>query len=197
MSPRPQLPLSQAVLGLTLFARIALPLTRDGYSLLDMFLQIVARNPVGGLTFLIMFASPQLFGLAVALAGVVRDERRALLGVQLPLAILQGMTFLVGISMVGNTRVLAPWALLGFALISSGYYLYATGEAAASTRGGLSLRWHVRWGALLIAGLGGWIRMQAHAGLHLGIALDVALISAVALLAATARREPRPVLQDM
>lgn len=195
MSQRPPLPLSQAVLGLTLFASIALPLSRDGASLLDVFLLIVAKNPVNGLTFLVMFCSPQLFGLAVALAGVVRDERRALLGVQIPLAILQGMTFLAGISVAGSTRVLAPWALLGFALISSGYYLYATGQAAAADRG-LSLRWHVRWGALLIAGFGGWLRLQATGGVHLGIALDVALGSAVALLAATARPTPRPVLED-
>ena len=197
MSSRPPLPLSQVVPGLTLFASIALPLTRDGLSLLDVFLRLVAANPIGGLTFLVMFASPQLFGLAVALAGVVRDERRALLGVQVPLAILQAMVFLAGITVVGNTRVLAPWSLLGFALISSGYYLYASGEAAAASRGGLSLRWHVRWGALLVVGLGGWLRLQATRGLHLGIALDVATISAAVLLALSVRVPPRPVPEDM
>lgn len=190
MSTRP-LPLTPAVLGLTLFASIALPLTRDGLSLLDILIRVISRDPIGGLTFLIMFASPQLFGLAVALSGVVRDSRVALIGVQLPLAVLQAMTFLIGVAMAGNRAAIAPFALLGFALVTSGYYLYASGEAAASSRGGLDLRWYIRWGALLVAGVGGWLRLQALAGLHLGIALDVATIAAALLLVSVAR--PREV----
>ena len=75
MPRRPTLPLLQVVLGFTLFASIALPLSRSGPSLLDMFLRLAGENLIGALGFLIMFASPQLFGLAVATAGFLRDEQ--------------------------------------------------------------------------------------------------------------------------
>ena len=84
--------------------------------------------------------------------------------------------------------MIAPFALAGFAAVTSVYYLYASAEAAASSRGGLSLAWYVRWGALLITGLGLWLRVQTRGGLDLGPAIDVATIAAVLLLAATARR---------
>ena len=195
MSKRPALPLAQAVLGLTLFASIALPLTQGGLSLLDVLLRLLSDSLVVGLTFLLTIASPQLFGLAVAGAWFMRDEQRARGLVQIPLAFLQGNLFLIGVSLAGSPRVVASYALLGFAVITSGYFLYASAEAEARAedpaRGGLSLRWCVRWGALLIAGLGAWLRLQSLRGLGLGLAGDVATVTAVLLLASTARRQPR------
>ena len=189
MSPGPQLPLSQAVLGLSLFASIALPITRDGLSLLDVFLRLAAESPLGALAFLIMFASPQLFGLAVAIARLVRDESIALALVQIPVAILQAMTVLFGMSLINAPTAVAPLALAGFALVSALYYLYTSGEAAAADRP-LPLRWYVRWGALLVAGLGMWLRLQTLGSLQLGLAIDVAIGTAALLLVSTAS-QPR------
>lgn len=185
--PGPLLPLSQAVLGLSLFASIALPLTRDGLSLLDVFLRIAAENPLAGLAFLIMFASPQLFGLGVALARVVRDDQIASALVQYPVAIVQGMIVLFGMSLLNVPKATAPLALAGFAAVSALYYLYASAEAAAAERP-LPLRWYIRWGSLLVAGAGLWLRLQTFGSLHLGVALDVAIVTASLLLVSTARR---------
>ncbi|HEY0133247.1 MAG TPA: hypothetical protein VGB85_04180, partial [Nannocystis sp.] len=168
---------------------IALPFTRDGLSLLDVFLRIAADSPLAGLAFLIMFAAPQLFGLAVAVARLVRDESIALALVQIPVAILQAMTVLFGMSLINNPKAVAPLALAGFALVSALYYLYTSSEAAAADRP-LRLRWYIRWGALLVAGLGMWLRLQALGSLRLGVALDVAVVTAVLLLASTAPRRP-------
>ncbi len=188
MSTQP-VPLTQAVLGLTLFTSIALPLTPSGHSLLDMLVHLFADSPFAALTFLIMFASPQLFGLAVAVAHLLRDAPSARPVVVLPLAVLQAMTFLVAIGLTGTPRVVAPYAFMGFALVTSGYYLYASAEAEAAGRQ-LSLRWYIRWGALLVAGIGAWLRLQSTHGPGLGVAVDVATGAAVLLLASTAR--PRP-----
>lgn len=195
MRPRPVLPLTPAVLGLTIFASIALPLTRSGLSLLDIFVRMAAESPVGALCFLLMFASPQLFGLAVALAGWLRDESVATRCVQYPLSVLQGMTFLAGASIVSARGVIAPLAFVGFAAVTSIYYVYASAEASASERGGLSLRWQIRWGAVLIAGFGGWLRLQSLRGAGLGIAVDVATVAAVLLIADLSRAEPRAAAQ--
>ena len=59
-------------------------------------------------------------------------------------------------------------------------------------RGPLSLRWHLRWGALLIAGFGLWLRLQSLRGAGLGIAVDVATGAAVLLLASLARAPAVP-----
>jgi len=142
---------------------------------------------MAALGFLTMFAAPHLFGLAVAAAHFMREEKLAVGIVQLPLAILQGMIFLLGFTLINAPRPLAAVSFIGFAFVSSGYYVYASAEAAASPRQGLSLRWLIRWGAMLIASTGLWLRLQALAGLHLGVALDVAIASALLLLALTAR----------
>lgn len=187
MPQRPPVSLAQAVAGLTLFATIALPFTPRGQSLLDLLLETLAQNPMAALGFVVMFACPHLFGLAVAAAHLIREEKLAVGIVQLPLAILQSMVFLLGFSLISAPRPIAAISFIGFALVTSGYYVYASGEAAASSRQGLSLRWLIRWGAMLVAGTGGWLRLQALGGLHLGVALDVAIASALLLLALTAR----------
>ncbi|MBK7828102.1 hypothetical protein [Nannocystis sp.] len=190
MPPRtgsPPVPRTHAVLGLTLFATIALPITQGGESLLDILLPLLRESPLGGLTVLVMIACPQLFGLAVAVGHLLRDEQTAIPFVQLPISVMQGMIFLIGVSLISAPKPVAALSFIGFAFVSSGYYLYASAEAAASARGGLSLRWLVRWGALLIAATGLWLRMQALRGLHMGIALDVAVAAALLLLALNAR----------
>lgn len=192
MRPRPVIPLPQAVLGLTIFASIALPLTRAGLSLLDILLRMLVDSPMGALVFLIMFASPQLFGLGVALGGLLRSRTAVDICVQAPVIVMQGMTFLAGISMISSPRTVAPLAFAGFAGVTSVYYLYASAEANASERGPLSLRWHLRWGALLIAGFGLWLRLQSLRGPGLGIAVDVATGAAVLLLASLARNPVLP-----
>jgi hypothetical protein len=78
MPQRPLVSRSQAVAGLTLFATIALPFTPRGQSLLELLLEMLRQSPAGALGFAMMFACPQLFGLAVAGAHFIRgrEDRR-------------------------------------------------------------------------------------------------------------------------
>ena len=183
MRPRPVIPLGQALLGLTLFASIALPLTPRGLSLLDILLRMLADDPMGALVFLIMFASPQLFGLALALGGLLRSRAAVEASVQTTVIVLQGMTTLLGMSMVSAPRTIAPLAYVGFAAVTSFHYLYASANAPE----GLGLRWHLRQGALLIVGLGLWLRLQSLGSVQLGLAIDVATAAAALLLTRLAR----------
>ncbi len=180
---RPVIPLPQALLGLTLFASIALPLTRAGLSLLDILLRMLGDSPMGALVFLIMFASPQLFGLGVALGGLLRSRGAVEALVTAPVIVLQGMTALTGMSLVSAPNTVAPLAYVGFAAVTSLHYLYASANAP----GGLGMRWHLRQGALLVVGLGLWLRLQALGGASLGIAVDVATVAAALLLTSLAR----------
>lgn len=192
MPQRPLVSRSQAAAGLTLFASIALPFTPNGHSLLELLLEMLRQSPAGALGFVLMFACPQLLGLAVAGAHFIRDEKTAASVLQLPLVFLQSMIFLLGVSLITAPRPLASLPFIGFALVSSGYYVYASGEASASAREGLALRWLIRWGAMLVATTGVWLRLQWFRGLELGIAVDVAVASALLLLALTAKAPTRP-----
>lgn len=187
---RREVNLFQAALGMTLFATIAMPIVPDGPSLLDVLLQVARDNPLGALTMLLMFGSPQLFGLAVGIAGLTREDAVARAAVTSMVALMQGMLVMLGVGIVGG-NVVAPVGLFGFAIVTGLYLPYASGEAAASTRGHLSLRWWVRWGALLVAGFGLWLRLQALAGVPIGLAIDVAIAAAVVLLASLAPRDPQ------
>jgi hypothetical protein len=100
---------------------------------------------------------------------------------------MQGMTFLAGVSVISAPRAVAPLAFAGFALVTSIYYLHASAAASGPGRSGLGLRWQLRWGALLIAGFGLWLRLQSLRGADLGVAVDVATAAAVLLLASLAR----------
>lgn len=188
MAQRP-VSLVQAALGLTLFATIALPMSPGGPSLLDLLVHIARDNPLGAVIILVMFGCPQMFGLAVAIAGVAREDEAVRGGVTWFVAILQGMIVLMGFNLLG-APVVAPVALTGFALVTGLYLPYAVGQAEAASGARLSLRWFVRWGALLVAGLGLWLRLQALGGAPIGPAVDVAIGAAVLLLTSLARREP-------
>lgn len=186
---RREVTLVQAALGLTLFATIALPFSPGGPSLLDLLLRAAHQNPLGAAILLVMLGCPHLFGLAVASAWLTRDDAVARAAVTSLVAIMQGMLVMISVNLVG-APVVAPLALLGFGLVTGLYLPYASGEAAASARGQLSLRWYVRWGALLIAGFGLWLRLQTLAGVEIGPAIDVAIGAAVVLLVTLAPRDP-------
>jgi hypothetical protein len=181
--------LLQAALGLTLFATIALPVSPGGRSLLELLLEVAANNPLGAVMLLATFGCPQLFGLAVAFAWLSPDAPGVRVAVTWSVALMQAMLVMIGVNMLGTSSE-AVLALLGFALTTGIYLPDAAGEAAASTREQLSLRWYVRWGALLIAGFGLWLRLQSLAGLRIGPAIDVALVAAALLLVSLAPREP-------
>ena len=107
---RREVNLFQAALGMTLFATIAMPIVPDGPSLLDVLLQVARDNPLGALTMLLMFGSPQLFGLAVGIAGLTREDAVARAAVTSMVALMQGMLVMLGVGIVGG-NVVAPVGL--------------------------------------------------------------------------------------
>jgi hypothetical protein len=81
-------------------------------------------------------------------------------------------------------------ALLGFAIVTA----LGLARHSARTRAegdGPSLAWYIRWGAIVVAGVAGWLRLQRAVGVELGIGLDVALGSAVLLVLSLGRRRFR------
>lgn len=181
-SGTPALPRHSAALGLTLFACIALPLAGPA-SVLDWLLAIAADDPAGALFGLFTFGAPFLFGLAVAIAGLVRDRARAAAVIHVPLALTHAMMVVCALALLQAPRVPLRLAFIGFAFVSSVYYLYARAHAEASDRP-LDPRWLARWGGVVLTGLTGWLHFQTVDGRPFGLALHVAL-AAAALLAAT------------
>lgn len=197
--PRPRLPLALAVFGTILFAASAMPLTPGGASFLQLVLAALARNPLEGLVLALGFGAPFWFGLVVALGawpkgplgpGALQQlliSNASLLHAQLLLA--AWMLWRDGLGVM-------PGALLGFAIVSGGFFTVQHASAAAEggegpQQGGLTPRWLIRWTATVIVSICGWLRLQVLAGLAFGWAIEVALASAVALALVLARR-PQP-----
>ncbi|HEY8376427.1 MAG TPA: hypothetical protein VIK91_08060 [Nannocystis sp.] len=179
----PALPRHSAVLGLTLFTAIALPISGTA-SFLDWLIRLGAHDPVGAFFILITFGAPFLFGLAVAAGGLlIRDHRLAAGVIQIPLAFTHATMVLQALELLQVPGVPLRLSFVGFSLVSTAYYLYAQAHAEASDRP-LGPRWFARWGAVIVTGTTLWLEFQTLRGQPLGLAVDVALASAV-LLAVT------------
>ena len=98
-------------------------------------------------------------------------------------ALTHAMMVVCALALVQAPRVPLRLAFIGFAFVSSVYYLYARAHAEASDRP-LDPRWLARWGGVVLTGLTAWLHLQTLGGRPFGLALHVAL-AAAALLAAT------------
>jgi hypothetical protein len=183
----PVLPRHSAALGLTLFATIALPVVGDA-SVLDWLLAIGARDPIGAVFGLCTFGAPFLFGLAVAVASVLRDRQRAAQVIQIPLSLTHAVLVLHALALVHAPGIPLRLSYLGFTAVASIYYLYAKAEADAADRP-LDARWLTRWGGVVLTGVTFWLHFQSFGHRPFGVAIHVALAAAF-LLAATTPREP-------
>lgn len=184
-SGTPALPRHSAVLGLTLFAAIAAPIS-GGVSVVDWLWQLGARDPLAALLFLFTFGAPFLFGLAVALAGVLRDHQRAADVIQVPLALTHGVLVIHALVVAQLPRVPLRFGFVGFVAVASVYYLYARAEAEAADRP-LSPRWLARWGGLVLTGVTFWLHFQTLNQRPFGPAIHLAFAAAFLLAATTPR----------
>ncbi|PCC67923.1 hypothetical protein SAMN02745121_04734 [Nannocystis exedens] len=184
----PVLPSHSAALGLTLFAAIALPIVGDA-SVLDWLLAIGARDPIAAVFGLLTFGSPFLFGLAVAVAGLLRDRERAAQVIAVPLSFLHAVLVLHAAALVQAPRVPLRLSFIGFTAVACVYYLYAKAEADASDRP-LGPRWLTRWGGVVLTGVTLWLHFQTFGQRPFGLALHVALAAAFLLAATTPRESP-------
>lgn len=191
----PALPRHSAVFGLTILASIAVPMSGT-VSVLDWLARIFQRDPVAGLMTLFTIGSPFLFGLAVGLAGVLRDHDLAARLIRLPLVLVHTMLALYAL-LVAQVPGAVPlrWPFVGFAGVACLYFIYSSAEADAAGRP-LRPAWLARWGGVVLAGLAAWLEFQTLGHRPFGPALHLAL-AAAALLAATAPRRPgRPADDD-
>lgn len=186
-SGTPALPRHSAVLGFTLFASIAAPFA-DGVSVLDWLWELGARDPFAAVLGLFTFGAPFLFGLAVALAGLVRDPRRAAAVIQIPLALTHAVLVLHALVVVQIPRLPLRFSFVGFVAVASIYYLYARADADAADRP-LGPGWLARWGGIVLTGVTFWLHFQTFGPRPFGPAIHLALAAAF-LLAATTPRDP-------
>jgi hypothetical protein len=184
----PTIPKLTAVFGLGLAGSIALPLLPDGTSFVDLVIEAFARALLEGVLLLVGYGSPFLFGLAAALGILVLEPAVARRVVRIPIAFMHSQLLLVAIVlMMARDRVVAAVALLGFAIVTALAFAMHTARTRAEGDGP-SLAWYVRWGAIVVAGVAGWTRLQRVAGIELGLAVDVALVSSVLMIVVLGRR---------
>jgi len=174
-------PRSAAVLGLLLFACAFLPLTPEGRSFVEVVRDTFADGVLPGVVMLVGFGSPFLFGLAVAIGMGLSDEAVAARLVRNPVTMMHSQLILVAwVIWRQDGDAVASLPLFGFAVVSG---LYLVRHSAAERAAGRmpSFAWTVRWGAMMIAAIAGWLLLQRVAGLTMGRAVEVAGLCALGL----------------
>jgi hypothetical protein len=191
----PQLPATLTLPALVLAAAIAAPLHPDGFSFAQLLWVAFLRSPLEGLIMLLGFGAPFCFGAIVLLLAATGQRVHRRIGERLlvmNLSFLHAQLVLIAGLLWSRGQGVMPIALLGFAVVSGGYFIvHHAREAAvggfdehsgATTPGaGPTQRWLVRWGATVIVAICGWIRLQMLAGVRLGWAIEVMLGACVAM----------------
>jgi hypothetical protein len=178
------------VCGAAIALAAALPLTPDGRSFLAMLRAELERGLLDAVMMLFGFGSPFLFGLAVALVAWPRLRALAIELVRTPLGLVHGQLLLVAFVLWRQGRAIAALPLFAFAVLGAVGYAWSGTGAPGGNR--LPLVSTVRWGAMVIAGIAAWCRLQRLAGIELGIAVDVVLGAALVLSWASRPRAASP-----
>ncbi len=180
-----------AVFALGLAASAALPLLRDGTSFLELVIEAFGRSVLEGFLLKVGFGSPFLFGLTAAIGILALERSVARRIVRIPVAFMHSQLLLVAITlMTARDSVVAAVALVGLAIVAASRFALHTARTRAEGDGP-SLAWYVQWGAVIVAGVAGWMRLQRVVGIELGIGLDVALGCAVAMVVTLGRHRFR------
>jgi hypothetical protein len=180
-----------AVLGLVLAGSAAMPWLPDGATFVDLVIEAFHRSVLEAVLLTVGFGSPFLFGLCVALGILALRPPIARRLVRLPIGFMHSQLVLVAIVMMTEReRVAGAVALLGFAVVSALRFAFHSARTRAEGDGP-SLAWLVRWGAMIVAGVAGWMELQRVADIAFGRGLDVALASAVLMILAFGHRRFR------
>jgi hypothetical protein len=202
-SPVRRLPPALIVFGSILFGCAALPLTPGGASFFSLVLAAFASNPLQGLIMALGFGAPFWFGLVVAIGAwpkspLSEDGLRQLLISNASL--LHGQLGVVAWLLWRDGVGVMPFALLGFAVVSGGFFIVrhaseSAAEGSVDEQGrrheGLSPLWLIRWTATVVVGVCGWVRLQMLGDLTFGWAVEATLASCVAIAVLLSRRENR------
>lgn len=179
----PSAPRLAAVLGALLFASALLPLTPAGRSFVQVVRDTFAEGPLAGVVMTLGFGSPFLFGLGVALGVWQRSDATATRLVRNQVTMMHSQLILVAWMVWRQGEgVVAALPLLLFA-VGSGLYLVQRSASERASGRTPSFAWMVRWGAMVIAAVAGWLVLQRSAGLAMGYAVHVAGMCAVGLVA--------------
>ncbi len=172
--------------GLAIVIAAALPITPDGRSFVALLIAEFQRGLLQGVLMLSGFGSPFLFGLAVLgvawprLHDAARDVLRG------PIGLMHGQLLLVAFVVWRHGQAVAALPLLGFAVVGAVVYVRSGMAAPGGKR--LTALATMRWGAIVVAGVAAWCRLQALAGVSLGRAVDVVLAASLVLAIVTRPR---------
>ncbi len=190
-SPAAPIPAGVPLLGLAIALAAGLPITPQGASFLQLLWASFRRGMLEGVLMLVGFGSPFLFGLALFVGVVACSRETATRLVRIPIALMHAQLVLVAAAIVRGGEAIAAWALLGFAVVSGAHLAHHTARSMASDGRGPSLQWYARWGAMVVAAIAGWSRMQRLGGVELGLAVDVVGVCALGIVFMTTLRGRR------
>ncbi|MCA9660475.1 MAG: hypothetical protein KC486_19175 [Myxococcales bacterium] len=177
-----------ALAGIGLGLAGALPLTVGGRSFFDVAWELLNTVGWAAVPMLLMVGAPFLLGLLIGAAGLAPGSQLLFLGISALVSLIQADLVYLALHLIGAEGPVAPYALIGFAAVTSVAMILGSAELRARGDGRRPpLRWWIRWGALLVAGLALWIRLQSLQGAPIGLAIDGALLSSVLIIAALRR----------
>lgn len=178
--PSPRLPGRVALLGAILAGTAALPIAPDGSSFIDYVRMAFGRGALEGLLMVAGFGSPFLFGLAVAAASRMTPQAGARL-VRAPIAMMHSQLLLVAWAVWRHGEAIAAGPMFLFAIVSAIYLALSSAKRRAEDTGP-SLQWSVRWGAMVVASICMWARIQMFGAVKLGVAIDAAWLCAAGIV---------------
>jgi hypothetical protein len=190
--PKRELPLALVIPATILVGAIAAPLTPDGYSFAQLLYVAFLRSPIEALITLLGFGSPFCFGAITLLLVAGRERLLPTFGERLlvvNLSFLHAQLLLVAGLLFSRGHGMLPSALLGFALVSGGFFLvhHARSSTIEGSRGPTQL-WLIRWGATVIVAICGWMRLQMLIDVRFGWAIELILGACVMMTVLVARR---------
>lgn len=197
-SPTPELPRALLIPALLLSAAIAAPLTPEGYSFAQILYVVFSRSVVEGVITLLGFGSPFVFGLLTVALVLAGKRLHPAVGERLlvaNLSLLHTQLVLVAGLLAWNGQGKLPIALLGFAIVSGGFFILQHAKSSAAAGGlehapprGPTQAWLVRWGATVIVAVCGWIRLQTLVDVRLGWAIELMLGAGMMMTVLVAKR---------
>jgi hypothetical protein len=113
------------------------------------------------------------------------------------LSFLHAQLLLVAGLLFFRGHAMLPSALLGFAIVSGGFFIVHHARTSAAAGGvqesgprGPTQRWLIRWGATVIVAICGWMRLQVLIDVRFGWAIELILGACVMMAVLLTKRRP-------
>jgi hypothetical protein len=186
---RPTVPMVVTLAALGLAACVLLPVDpHEGRSMLQLLLDAFREDWLVGLTVTVVLGSPYAFAIAVACSGTAGGAW-ASAWVRAQVALLQTEVVVIGLLVLHalhETDARAPWAMIGFAATTLAVFVHRVASPTVAERH-RDLRFHARWGAILVTGTYGWFQLQCQGRDECGLVLPGTMVAAFVLAAVVPR----------